>query len=69
MEWPEKCLIVSALTLSLLDYFDQDKLILLTEFIETHETQVYQRALIGFVVARLMEGLKKVEDLYKTLST
>jgi hypothetical protein len=24
---------------------------------------------IGFVVARLMEGLKKVEDLYKTLTT
>jgi hypothetical protein len=24
---------------------------------------------IGFVVARLIEGLKKVEDLYKTLST
>jgi hypothetical protein len=25
--------------------------------------------LTGFVVARLMEGLKKVEDLFRTLST
>jgi len=72
IEWPEKCVVVSALTLSLLDYFDQDKIILLTEFIDSRETQVYQRALIGFVLALLFydqrisfypEIVKKLKEL------
>jgi tetratricopeptide (TPR) repeat protein len=53
IEWPEKCLVVSALTLSVLDDFDQEKIILLTDFIDSQETQVYQRALIGLVLALL----------------
>ena len=44
---PEKCLVVSALTLSLLDYFDPRKILLLVEFISEHELEVYQRALTG----------------------
>lgn len=72
IEWTEKCLVVSALTLSLLDYFDQEKIILLTEFIDSQETQVYQRALIGFVIALLFydqrisfypEIVKKLKEL------
>jgi hypothetical protein len=43
----EKCLIVSALTLSLLDFFDPRKIILLMEFVSEHEMEVYQRALTG----------------------
>jgi tetratricopeptide (TPR) repeat protein len=43
----EKCLIVSALTLSLLDFFDPQKIILLTEFVGEHEMEVYQRSLTG----------------------
>lgn len=43
----EKCLVVSALTLSLLDFFDPRKIILLMDFVSGHEMQVYQRALTG----------------------
>jgi tetratricopeptide (TPR) repeat protein len=53
IQWHEKCLVVSALTLSLLNHFDQEKILLLTEFIDSGETQVYQRALIGLVLALL----------------
>ncbi|TRZ75884.1 MAG: hypothetical protein D4R97_01685 [Bacteroidetes bacterium] len=43
----EKCLVVSALTLSLLDFFDPRKILLLMEFVSEHEMEVYQRALTG----------------------
>ncbi|HZX61558.1 MAG TPA: hypothetical protein VFE66_00010, partial [Bacteroidales bacterium] len=43
----EKCLVVSALTLSLLDFFDPWKILLLMEFVSEHEMEVYQRALTG----------------------
>ncbi|MCX6247846.1 MAG: hypothetical protein NTW10_08945 [Bacteroidetes bacterium] len=46
-ENPEKCLIVSALTISLLDFFDPHKILLLMEFVNEHEAEVYQRALTG----------------------
>jgi tetratricopeptide (TPR) repeat protein len=54
VEWHEKSLIVSALTLSFLDHFDPQKLLLLIEFIESRETQVYQRALVGMVIGLLV---------------
>ncbi len=54
IEWYEKCLVVSAITLSLLNQFDQHKLILLMEFVETRENQVYQRALTGLVFGLLV---------------
>ena len=54
IQWHEKCLIVSALTLSLLNHFDQQKLILLIGFVETREDQVYQRALTGLVLGLLV---------------
>jgi tetratricopeptide (TPR) repeat protein len=47
LENHEKCLVVSAITLSLLDYFDPRKILLLMDFISEHEIEVYQRALIG----------------------
>lgn len=53
LEWHQKCLVVSALTLSLLSYFDQQKFILLIEFTEHGEEQVRQRALTGLIFALL----------------
>jgi tetratricopeptide (TPR) repeat protein len=53
LEWHQKCLAVSALTLSLLHHFDQQKFILLIEFVEQREEQVRQRALTGLIFALL----------------
>ncbi|MCX6285260.1 MAG: hypothetical protein NTW31_13615, partial [Bacteroidetes bacterium] len=50
IEWYEKSLIVSALTLSLLNYFDPLKFILLIEFTEAGEKHVCQRALVGLIL-------------------
>ena len=54
VEWHEKCLVVSAITLSLLNHFDQHKALLLLEFVEAHENQVYQRALTGLILGLLV---------------
>ncbi|MEI7499855.1 MAG: hypothetical protein WCK84_05345 [Bacteroidota bacterium] len=53
IQWHEKCLVVSAITISLLNHFDQQKLLLLVEFIEPREDQVYQRALTGLILGLL----------------
>jgi tetratricopeptide (TPR) repeat protein len=60
LEWHEKSLIVSAATLSLFDFFEPRKLILLMEAIESREPQSYHRALTGLVLAlvRYEERLK-----------
>jgi tetratricopeptide (TPR) repeat protein len=50
----EKCLIVSAVTLSLLNYFDIRKIELLIGFIDTREDQVYQRALTGLILSLMV---------------
>jgi tetratricopeptide (TPR) repeat protein len=50
IQWYEKSLIVSAVTLSLLNYFDPQKFILLIEFAEAREKQVSQRALVGLIL-------------------
>lgn len=78
LEWHQKSLIVSALTLSLISFFDPQKVNLLIEFIEEHEDQVYQRALIGMIIGlmiydrrirfypdliRKLEGLQEVENI------
>jgi len=54
VEWYEKSLVVSALTLSVLNYFDQQKFLLLLEFVESHENQVYQRALTGLILGLIV---------------
>jgi tetratricopeptide (TPR) repeat protein len=54
IEWPRKCLVVSAITLSLICYFDPQKFILLIEFSDHHEEQVRQRALTGLIFALLI---------------
>ncbi|MEI7897270.1 MAG: tetratricopeptide repeat protein [bacterium] len=60
VEWHEKCLVVSALTLSLLNYFDQNKFILLLEFTEAGENQVFQRALTGIILGMLLYDKRMV---------
>jgi tetratricopeptide (TPR) repeat protein len=52
--WTEKCLVVSALTLSVLSHFDIQKIHLLIEFVEAREPQVYQRALVGLILALII---------------
>lgn len=54
VEWHEKCLVVSALTISLLIRFDRQKFLLLAGFVEAHENQVYQRALTGIVLGMIL---------------
>ncbi|MCD4746212.1 MAG: tetratricopeptide repeat protein [Bacteroidales bacterium] len=49
--WYEKCIFVSALTISLLRCFDEKKINLLIEFYETAEDQLWQRALTGLLIA------------------
>ncbi|TSA23818.1 MAG: hypothetical protein D4R67_12910 [Bacteroidetes bacterium] len=72
VEWHEKSLVVSALTLSLLQFFDPQKFVLLLEFILKREQGVCHRALTGFVLALIRyekrirffpEVVKLVEDL------
>jgi len=51
VEWYDKCLIISAITISLLDYFDIQKLLLLIEFSEARQDHIYQRILTGLILA------------------
>jgi tetratricopeptide (TPR) repeat protein len=48
--WYDKCIIVSALSLSLIRHFDSKKIDLLFNFYEAAEKQVWQRALVGLVL-------------------
>lgn len=47
--WYERSIFISALTLSLLRYFDKNKFTFLFEFYDSGEDQVWQRALVGIV--------------------
>ncbi|MCX6278502.1 MAG: tetratricopeptide repeat protein [Bacteroidetes bacterium] len=60
IEWHEKCAIVSALTLSILNQFDAQKLMLLMEFAEARENQVYQRALTGLIIALIINDKRLI---------
>lgn len=51
--WYDKCVVVSALTLSLLRHFDSQKISLLFDFYEASESQVWQRALTGLLTGLL----------------
>jgi tetratricopeptide (TPR) repeat protein len=48
--WHDKCILVSALTLSLIRHFDSNKIMLLIDFFEDGEDQVWQRALVGWII-------------------
>ncbi len=53
LPWHDKALIVSALTLSLLRYFDLNKFILLFRFVEKQQDLVWERALTGLFLCFL----------------
>jgi len=82
-DWHIKALIVSALTMSNLQYFDQKKLILLFNFYNNSPEKVWQRALVGiilniylhskrivdsFEIVKKLEELKKEKDFDKNLT-
>lgn len=50
----EKSMIVSALTISLLDCFDETKMLALYKFYAHRESKVWQRALVGLLLAYYM---------------
>jgi tetratricopeptide (TPR) repeat protein len=50
LPWYDKSLVVSALTLSLLRYFDVKKFLLLFRFYQANEQHTWQRALLGIFV-------------------
>lgn len=59
LPWFHKALIVSALTLSLIRYFEVNKFLLLFRFVERQQEFVWERALIG-----LFAGFLKYNDRY-----
>ena len=71
IQWHEKSIIVSALTLSLLNYFDPQKFILLSEFAEAREKHVCQRALVGLILGLIKYDIRisNHPDLYDRLKS
>lgn len=65
LPWFEKCLAVSAITLSLINCFDKEKFTALCEFYDDRQAQVWQRALTGLIVAVFIYN-KRLE-LYPTV--
>ncbi len=59
LPWHDKALIVSALTLSLLRYFDANKFLILFNFVEKQQVFVWERALVGLFI-----GFLKYNDRY-----
>jgi len=51
--WYDKSIFISALTLSLLRHFDVNKVMLLIDAYEFGENQIWQRALIGWIIGLL----------------
>jgi tetratricopeptide (TPR) repeat protein len=51
ISWYEKCLFISAVTLSVLRYFDENKFNILFDFYQDNEKEVSQRALVGLILA------------------
>jgi tetratricopeptide (TPR) repeat protein len=48
--WYDKCMLVSAITLSLIRHFDSNKIDQLFNFYEAGEKQIWQRALVGLIL-------------------
>ena len=67
LPWYEKCLAVSAITLSLINCFDKEKFAVLCDFYDDRQPQVWQRALTGLIVAVFIYN-KRLE-LYPTVRT
>jgi tetratricopeptide (TPR) repeat protein len=66
LPWYEKCLAVSALTLSLLNCFDKEKFLMLFSFYEQRQHEVWQRAFTALVIATYYYNRRI--DLYPVIS-
>jgi tetratricopeptide (TPR) repeat protein len=67
LPWFEKCLAVSAITLSLINCFDKEKFTVLCEFYDDRQPQVWQRAFTGLVIALFIYGRRM--ELYPVLQS
>jgi tetratricopeptide (TPR) repeat protein len=67
LPWFEKCLAVSAITLSLINCFDKEKFKVLAEFYNDRQSQVWQRAFAGLIIAAFIYD-KRLE-LYPTIKS
>ena len=72
LPWYDKCLIVSAVTLSALRFFDERKINLLFDFSESGEDEVWQRAYIGLCLVlvfhdKRLHFYKDITNRLKTL--
>jgi tetratricopeptide (TPR) repeat protein len=65
LPWYEKCLAVSAITLSLINCFDKEKFLVLIDFYKDKQSQVWQRALTGLIIAIFIYD-KRI-DLYPSI--
>jgi tetratricopeptide (TPR) repeat protein len=74
LKWWEKCLVISAMTLSLQRNFDETKILLLIETYKSNEEQIWQRALVSIFIVLfqhsnrlfLYPNLKKqIEELHE----
>ncbi len=65
LPWHEKCLAVSAITLSLINCFDKEKFHVLSEFYRDRQPQVWQRAFTGLIVAVFIYDQRL--ELYPTI--
>jgi len=70
LPWSDKCLVVSAITLSLFRYFDPRKFELLFDIADARENQVWQRSLSGLVLALFIynKRISLYSDLIARLS-
>ena len=50
LQWWEKCLVISAMTLSLQRNFDETKILLLMDAYKSNEEQIWQRALVSIFI-------------------
>ena len=60
LPWHEKCLAVSAITLSLINCFDKEKFVVLCDFYMDRQHEVWQRAFAGLVIAAFIYN-KRIE--------
>jgi len=67
LPWYEKCMAVSAITLSLINCFDKEKFVVLCEFYTDRQPQVWQRAFTGLIIAAFIYD-KRIE-LYPSIRT
>jgi tetratricopeptide (TPR) repeat protein len=73
LPWWDKCLVISAITLSVQRHFDETKLNLLADAYKKSEEQVWQRALIGLLVSLYQYNQRlflypKIKELLENLS-